>query len=218
MLTILPIVKRMNAALIALCGKPDSTLGRLADVCLNVAVDGEACPLNLAPTASTAATLAMGDALAIAILNARDFTEEDFARSHPGGALGRRLLLYVRDIMQTGDRVPWVNEQAGLHDALLEMSSKGLGMTGVVDPSGRLVGIFTDGDLRRALNSTIDIYQCGIGEVMTPSPKTTRPDTLAVEVVKIMRDHSINGIFVVDEDQRILGAMNMHDLFRTGII
>ncbi len=217
-LTILPIIKRMGVRLLAMTGAPDSSLGRQADVHLTVAVDKEACPLNLAPTSSTTAALAMGDALAVALFESRGFTPEDFARSHPGGRLGRRLLLYVSDIMHTGDRIPLVNEHAPLREALIEMSSKGLGMTGIVDGQGGLRGIFTDGDLRRALNRGIDVYGATVDDVMTRQPKTTTPGHLAAEIVALLRTHNINGLFVLDETQKVVGALHMHDLLRAGIV
>ncbi len=217
-LTILPIIKRMGVKLIALTGGLQSSLARQADAVLNAGVEKEACPHNLAPTASTTAALAIGDALAVALLKSRGFTREDFARAHPAGSLGRRLLLYVSDIMHTGTAIPQVAEGASLREALLEMTGKGLGMTGVVDHQGRLVGIFTDGDLRRALNRSVDVYNARITEVMTQNPKTTRADRLAAETVQLMRSLKINGLFVVDENNRVLGALNMHDLFRAGVI
>lgn len=217
-LTILPMIKRMGIRLIVMTGRMDSTLGRQADECLDVGVDKEACPLNLAPTSSTTATLAMGDALAVALLKCRGFTSQDFARSHPGGTLGRRLLLYVSDIMHTGSDIPLVRDGDSLSDALVEMSSKGMGMTGIVDHAGILVGVFTDGDLRRALGRVSDVNQARIGELMTANPRTTPPDTLAAEVVQMMRTQSINGLFVVDADHRVLGALNMHDLLRAGVV
>jgi arabinose-5-phosphate isomerase len=217
-LTILPIIKRMGVKLVALCGNTDSTLARQSDACLDVGVHKEACPLNLAPTTSTTATLAMGDALAIAILEARGFTAEDFARAHPGGVLGRRLLLYVRDIMHRGADIPLVRENDLVRDALLEMSGKHLGMTGVVDADGRLVGLFTDGDLRRALNKPVDLNDCPVRDVMTRDPITVGVDMLAAEVITLMRTESINGIFVVSDDRRVEGALNMHDLLRAGVV
>jgi arabinose-5-phosphate isomerase len=217
-LTILPIIKRMGVKLIALTGGLQSSLARQADAVLNTAVEKEACPHNLAPTASTTAALAIGDALAVALLKSRGFTREDFARAHPAGSLGRRLLLYVSDIMHSGTAIPQVAEAASLREALLEMTGKGLGMTGVVDHQGRLVGIFTDGDLRRVLNRNVDVYNAKITEVMTQNPKTTRADRLAAETVQLMRSLKINGLFVVDENNRVLGALNMHDLFRAGVI
>lgn len=217
-LLILPIIKRMGAKLVALTGNPDSTLARQADAVLHCPVEKEACPLNLAPTASTTAALAMGDALAVALLKSRGFTREDFARSHPAGSLGRRLLLYVADIMHTGDEVPLVAEDAGLREALLEMTSKGLGMTGVVDSERRLLGILTDGDLRRILNRAIDVHAAKVRDVMTVNPKVTGPDRLAAETVELMRSLKINGLFVVDESRRVVGALNMHDLLRRRIV
>ncbi len=217
-LTILPIIKRIGVKLVAMTGRLESTLGKQADVCLDVGVPKEACPMNLAPTSSTTATLAMGDALAVALFQSRGFTERDFAQSHPGGALGRRLLLYVEDIMHTGDTIPLVHENDSLPHALLEMSSKGLGMTGVLDDQGRLCGIFTDGDLRRTLNKGIDLYKLSIKDVMTRNPKTASKDTLAAEVIQMMRTKTINGLFVVDDDNRVEGALNMHDLLRAGVL
>lgn len=217
-LRILPIIKRMGAKLVALTGRPESSLARQADAILDAGVEKEACPLNLAPTASTTAALAVGDALAVALLKRRGFTHEDFARSHPGGLLGRRLLLYVRDIMHTGSEIPAVNLDASLREALLEMTSKGLGMSGVVDADGRLAGILTDGDLRRLLNRGVDVYKAKISEVMTRSPKVTHPDRLAAETVEMMRSRKINGLFVVDDENRVVGALNMHDLLRSGVV
>jgi len=217
-LTILPLIKRMGVGLIALCGNRDSTLARQSDVYIDVGVDKEACPMNLAPTSSTTAALAMGDALAMAVFESRGFTEQDFARSHPGGALGRRLLLYVDDLMHRDQQIPLVSENDPLRKALVEMSSKGLGMTGVVDAEGRLCGVFTDGDLRRTLNSGEDVYACSIADVMTRGPKTVRLGTLAAEVVRLMRTLSINGVFVVDDDGKVRGALNMHDLLRAGVV
>ncbi len=217
-LTIVPIVKRMGVKLVAMTGRADSTLAQSADVCLDISVEQEACPYNLAPTASTTTTLALGDALVVATLKARGFTASDFARSHPGGVLGRRLLLYVRDVMHTGERVPLVGHDASLRDALIEMNTKGLGMTGVIGGDDRLVGIFTDGDLRRALGRNVDVYDCGIADVMTPDPKTTGPDVLAAELINVLKTHSINGIFAVDGERRVVGALNTLDLIRAGIL
>ena len=217
-LTILPIIKRMGVKLIAATGKPDSSLAKQSDAILNIGVHKEACPLNLTPTASTTATLAMGDALAVALLKSRGFTETDFARSHPGGQLGRRLLLYVSDIMHTGDAVPLVPEDAPLREALVVMSSKGMGMTGIVDNENHLQGIFTDGDLRRALGHGVDVYKACISEVMTHDPKVTQPDRLAAEIVQHMRSQKINGLFAVDKDNCVVGALNMHDLLRAGVV
>lgn len=217
-LKILPNIKRMGVKFVALTGNTNSTIGRQADAVLDCAVEQEACPLNLAPTASTTAALAMGDAVAVALLKARGFTHEDFARSHPGGKLGRRLLLYVSDVMHTGNEIPLIAEDATLHEALLEMTSKGLGMTGVADKRNRLVGVFTDGDLRRILNREIDIRTAQITEVMTRNPRTETSDRLAAEAVHFMRTHKINGIFVVDGNGCVLGALNMHDLLRAGVM
>jgi len=217
-LTILPIIKRMGAKLIALTGNPKSSLAQQADAHLDAGVAKEACPLNLAPTSSTTAALALGDALAVALLKTRNFTPEDFARSHPGGKLGRRLLLYVRDVMHSGDRIPLVPDTASLREALLEMTGKGLGMTGVLDATGKLAGIYTDGDLRRTLNKGADVYNAKISDVMTRNPKTCRADQLAAEIVQLMEQHNINGLMVVDADQRVQGALNMGDLLRSGVV
>ena len=214
---LLPVLKRMNVGLIAVTGKPQSTLARAADVVLDVSVPKEACPLNLAPTASTTATLAMGDALAVALLDAKGFTEEDFARSHPGGSLGRRLLLHVEDVMRTGDQLPAVAPSTTLRDGLLEMSRKGLGMTTIVDDRRRVVGVFTDGDLRRILDKRFDPNQ-PMSEVMTAGPKTIRPRMLAAEAVHIMETSRITALPVIDETGVLVGALNVHDLFRAGVM
>ena len=216
-LTILPIIKRMGVKLIALTGDPRSTLGRQANACLYTGVAAEACPHNLAPTSSTTAALAMGDALAVALLKSRGFTEKDFARSHPGGQLGRRLLLYVSDIMHTGKNIPSVHDTATISDALLEMTGKGLGMTAIVDKNNQLQGVYTDGDLRRTLSRGIDI-RGQIVEVMTRNPKTTQADRLAAETVELMREKKINGLCVVDADNILVGALNMHDLLKAGVL
>ncbi len=218
LLTILPLIKRLGVPLIALTGKPDSMLSRMADVNLDVSVQQEACPLNLAPTSSTTATLAMGDALAIALLEARGFTEEDFARSHPGGTLGRRLLLLIGDIMHSGDAIPKVPEDASLRDALIEMTDKGLGMTTVVDREHRIKGVFTDGDLRRALDTAPDVHSCRIVDVMTRNCQTARPEMLAAEALQIMQEKKINALPIVDEELRLVGTVNMHDLLRAGVV
>ncbi len=217
-LTILPLIKRMGVKLIALTGNPDSTLARQADAHINVGVAQEACPLNLAPTASTTAALAMGDALAVALFQSRGFTADDFARSHPGGMLGRRLLLYVGDIMRTGRDVPVVPDDALLREALLEMTGKGMGMTGITDRDGHLVGILTDGDLRRVLNRDVDIHITKVVDVMTHNPKTTRADRLAAETIQLMRTSKAYVLLVVDDDHRVIGALNMHDLLRAGVV
>ncbi len=218
LLAILPVIKRLGASLISMTGRPDSTLARLADVHLNVAVAKEACPLNLAPTASTTATLALGDALAVALLDARGFREEDFARSHPGGALGRRLLTHVRDIMRTGDAIAAVSPDTLLPAALLEVSHKGLGMTAVVDPDFKAIGIFTDGDLRRLIEQGGDFSRTKISEVMHARPRTLGPDQLAVEAVEMMEQFSINQVLVADTDGTLVGELHIHDLTRAKVI
>ena len=217
-LTILPLVKRMGAKLLSMTGKPSSTLAKAADVHLDVSVSEEACPLNLAPTASTTATLAMGDALAVALLELRGFTAEDFAMSHPSGSLGKRLLLRVSDVMHIGDEIPKVTPDVVLGDGLLEMSQKGLGMTAIVDADDRIMGIFTDGDLRRALDAGVDIRSTAMQEVMHPKCKTISADHLAVEAVHIMEESKITGLLVVDNEMRLIGALNIHDLLRAGIM
>lgn len=215
-LTILPIIKRMGVSLVGLASNNASTLAHLSDVFVNIPIEQEACPMNLAPTASTTATLAVGDALAIAVLNARDFDEQDFARSHPGGSLGRRLLLYVEDIMHSGNDIPTVRQGQKLSDALVEMSSKGLGMTGIVDENNILLGMYTDGDLRRSLEDRVSL-DTPIEQVMSTEPITIRPDVLAAELVSKMKTERINSIFVtLDGDLR--GALNMHDLLRAGVL
>lgn len=199
-------------------GRPDSSLGQLADVNLNAAVAKEACPLNLAPTASTTAALALGDALAVAVLDARGFGSDDFARSHPGGALGRRLLTYVRDVMRTGDEVPYVGLDATLADALFQITAKRMGMTAVIDPDRKVVGIFTDGDLRRVLERDGDFRKLPIADVMTRQPRTIGADHLAVEAVELMERHRINQMLVTDANGALIGALNMHDLFSKKVI
>ena len=216
--TILPLVKRMGASLLSLTGNPKSTLAKAADVHIDVSVTEEACPLNLAPTASTTATLAMGDALAVALLKIRGFTAEDFAMSHPSGSLGKRLLLRVSDIMRTGDAVPQVTRDVLLRDGLIEMSEKGLGMTAIVDGSNRILGIFTDGDLRRALDDGVDVHKTTMADVMHEECKTTSSDVLAAEAVHLMDQNQITSLLVADEDMRLAGALNIHDLFRAGIM
>ena len=215
-LTILPVIKRLGVPLIAFTGNPDSTLGQMATVHLDIRVPAEACPLNLAPTASTTAALAVGDALAVALLKARGFTEEDFARSHPAGALGRRLL-YVKDVMRTGVHVPKVRADTSLAEGLLEVTSKGLGMTAIVDASEHVLGVFTDGDLRRALDRAADLHSTRMDQVMTVQPKSVNPATLAAEAVHLMETHRITSLVVVDTDGRIVGALNVHDLLRAGV-
>jgi len=219
-LTILPLIKRLGVPLVALTGKPRSTLAQAADAHLDVSVEKEACPLGLAPTSSTTAALAMGDALAVALLESRGFTADDFALSHPGGALGRRLLLHVEDIMHGGATLPRVNESASLSEALLEMTKKGLGMTAVVDAAGKLSGIFTDGDLRRVLDhGEVNVHQTKIADVMTRGGKTVGPRQLAVEALRLMEQFKINALLVVEDgNQKLVGALNMHDLLRAGVV
>jgi arabinose-5-phosphate isomerase len=217
-LTLLPFVARLGVPLIALTGNANSTLARAAAVHLDVGVAEEACPLNLAPTASTTATLAMGDALAVALLEARGFTRDDYARSHPGGALGRKLLLHVSDVMRQGDAVPQVTPDTPLATGLLEMSRKGLGMTVVVDAAGRVAGVFTDGDLRRALDQRVDVHRASMREVMTYPCKSIGPRELAAEAVRLMETHRITALPVADADGRLVGALNVHDLLRAGVM
>ena len=218
LLVILPLIKRLGVPLITLTGNPDSTLARKADAHIDVSVAQEACPLDLAPTASTTAALAMGDALAIALLEARGFTHEDFARSHPGGRLGRRLLLLIDDVMRTGEAVPRVSPDIMLSEALLEVTRKGLGMTAIVDGEERLLGIFTDGDLRRAMDHGVDVHTTAVKDVMTRNGKTVRQGMLAAEALQIMESAKINGLMVVDDDDKLIGALNMHDLLRAGVV
>jgi arabinose-5-phosphate isomerase len=217
-LSIIPIVKRMGAKLIAMTGNPASSLGQLADIHLNVHVDKEACPLNLAPTASSTATLALGDALAVALLDARGFREEDFARSHPGGALGRRLLTHVRDVMRTNDGIPAVTADVFLPEALLEVSRKGMAMTAIVDKDFRAIGIFTDGDLRRLLETVQDFTKVRVADVMHANPRTILPDQLAVEAVEVMEQFRINQLLVADASGKLVGALHIHDLTRAKVI
>ena len=215
---LLPHLKRLAVPLIVMSGRTDSTLGRAASVTLDVGVPEEACPLNLAPTASTTATLAMGDALAVAVLEARGFTRQDFARSHPGGALGRKLLLHVEDLMRTGAAVPRVAPHALLSEGLIEMSRKGLGMTVVVDRDERILGVFTDGDLRRALDRQIDVHATVMSAVMTAHARTIGPRELAAEAVHLMEVHRITALPVSDAHGRLVGALNVHDLLRAGVV
>jgi len=217
-LTILPIIGRLGVPLIAMTGRPASTLAREATIHLDVSVANEACPLGLAPTASTTATLAMGDALAIALLEARGFTAEDFARSHPGGRLGRRLLLHVSDLMHRGERIPMVSPSTPLSEALVEVTRQGLGMTTVVDDERRIIGVFTDGDLRRTIDHQVDVHRTNVGDVMTRRCRTATPQMLAAQAVKLMEDHAINALPVVDDSGRLVGALNMHDLLRAGVV
>ncbi len=218
LLAIVPVIKRLGAALISMTGKPNSSLASLAHVHLNIAVAKEACPLNLAPTASTTATLALGDALAVALLDLRGFREEDFARSHPGGALGRRLLTHVRDIMRTGEDIPAVHPDVLLPAALLEVTRKGLAMTAIVDASNHVVGIFTDGDLRRLIEEGKDFSRAQIKEVMHTNPRVLGPEQLAVDAVELMEKHRINQVLVVEKDGTLVGALHIHDLTRAKVI
>ena len=216
--TIVPLIKRMGAPLISMTGNANSSLAREADVNLDVSVAKEACPLDLAPTASTTAALVMGDALAIALLEARGFTAEDFAMSHPGGSLGRRLLLHVYDVMHKGEQIPTVDVDATVRDALMEMTAKGLGMTAVVDGDSHAVGIFTDGDLRRCVDRGIDVRDAMVADVMTPGGKQITPERLAVEALNMMENNKINALLVIDDSGRLCGALNMHDLLRAGVM
>jgi arabinose-5-phosphate isomerase len=217
-LTLLPIIKRLGVPLIALTGNPTSTLAKFSTTHIDVSVEQEACPLGLAPTSSTTAALVMGDALAISLLEARGFTRDDFALSHPGGSLGKRLLLRVSDIMHIGNQLPSVSESALISEALMEMTEKKLGMTTIVDINQKVIGIFTDGDLRRMLAKNIDIHQTVIADVMTTHCSVIPPGILAAEAMQIMEQKRINALIVVDEEQRAIGALNMHDLIRAGIV
>ncbi len=218
LLAIVPVIKRLGAKLISMTGRPASSLAKLADVHLDVGVAREACPLNLAPTASTTATLALGDALAVALLDARGFREEDFARSHPGGALGRRLLTHVRDIMRTGDAIPSVSPDITLPQALLEVSRKGMAMTAIVDEASRVIGIFTDGDLRRLIEQGRDFSKTAVRDVMHANPRVIGPDQLAVEAVELMEEFRINQVLVTEADGTLVGALHIHDLTRAKVI
>jgi len=217
-INILPLIKRLGVPLIALTGQLSSTLARLATEVIDVSVDCEACPLGLAPTSSTTATLVMGDALAIALLQARGFTADDFARIHPGGTLGRRLLLHIEDLMHTGDTIPKVDPSCQLDEALVEITQKSLGMTTVVNTQGQLLGVFTDGDLRRTLDKGFDIHRTVISQVMTQNSITVSPQLLAAEALKIMQERKITSLVVVEQDHKLLGIVHMHDLLRVGII
>jgi arabinose-5-phosphate isomerase len=219
LLMLLPALKRKGNALVAMTGRADSTLAATADVHLDVSVPEEACPLHLAPTTSTTAALALGDALAVALLEARGFTADDFARSHPAGSLGRRLLLHITDVMHAGDEVPRVRADATLSEALVEMSRKRLGMTAVVDDDGRLLGLYTDGDLRRSLDdAAVDLRSARIDRLMTRTPKVIGSDALAVEAARMMEAHKINALLVVDGERRVVGALNIHDLLRARVV
>jgi len=218
LITILPMIKRLGVKLIGMTGKPASTLSKAADVNLDVSVAEEACPLNLAPTASTTATLALGDALAVALLEARGFTEEDFARSHPSGTLGRRLLLLVGDLMHSGDEIPRIEADKPLSEGLLEMSRKGLGMTTVFGDNNHLEGVFTDGDLRRAIDDSLDLRTTAMRDVMTPRGHTIAPELLAAEAVRMMQTHKITSLLVIDETDELVGVLHIHDLLRAGVM
>lgn len=218
LLAIVPVLKRQGAKMIAMTGNPKSSLASEADVHLYAGAAKEACPLNLAPTASTTAALALGDALAIALMEAKGFTVDEFALSHPGGALGRKLLTHVRDVMRTGPNAPHVPHTATLMDAMLEMSRGRMGMTAVLDDSGRVIGIYTDGDLRRSLEKELDLRATPVNDVMSRAPRTIRPDRLAAEAVEIMERNKVNQLLVVDDTEKLVGALNMHDLFRGKVI
>jgi arabinose-5-phosphate isomerase len=218
LMAIVPIIKRMGAKLIAMTGNEASSLAQLSNIHLNVRVDKEACPLNLAPTASTTATLALGDALAVTLLDARGFREEDFARSHPGGALGRRLLTHVRDVMRSGDAIPTVTIGVPLSSALLEITKKGMAMTAVVDDAFHVIGVFTDGDLRRLLENVQDFSKVLIADVMHANPHTIGPDQLAADAVQLMEHFRINQLLVANADGKLVGALHIHDLTRAKVI
>ncbi len=217
-LTIIPMFKRINTSLITMTGNTKSSLATTADANLDISVDKEACPLNLAPTSSTTATLAMGDALAVSLLKAKGFTEDDFAMSHPGGKLGRQLLLTVNEIMHTGDLIPAVDQSVLLTDALMEMTKKGLGITAVTDSANKVLGIFTDGDLRRILDKEIDMHNTTISDVMTPNCITVTPNMLAAKALSIMEGKKINALLVVDESNKLIGALNMHDMLKAKVV
>ena len=218
LMTIVPVIKRQGAKLVSMTGNPASSLAMAADVHLNAAVDKEACPMGLAPTASTTAALALGDALAVALLDAKGFGAEDFARSHPGGSLGRRLLTRVRDIMRSGERLPMVHEDALLSDAIMEISRKGVGMTAIVNAGQHVLGIYTDGDLRRTLAKKLDLNVTPVRSVMSANPRCIGPDALAAEAVQMMEQYNISQMLVVDEQHKLVGALNMHDLLHAKVI
>ncbi len=215
---ILPVLKRLGAGLVAMTGKPGSTLARHADVHLDISVEQEACPLGLAPTSSTTAALVMGDALAVSLLETRGFTRDDFARSHPAGQLGRRLLLHIRDIMHSGEDIPSVNQRSSISQAIVEMTHKRLGMTAVVDDKGKVIGVYTDGDLRRSLYSELDPHKTSVAEAMTHGGRHISPDALAMEAAHMMQAHSIQGLLVIDEDGQLVGALNFQDLLKAGVV
>ena len=215
---ILPVLKRLGAGLVAMTGKPESTLARHADVHLDISVEQEACPLGLAPTSSTTAALVMGDALAVSLLETRGFTRDDFARSHPAGQLGRRLLLHIRDIMHSGEDIPSVNQQSSISQAIVEMTHKRLGMTAIVDDKGKVIGVYTDGDLRRSLDSELDPHKTPVAEAMTHGGRHISPDALAMEAAQMMQAHSIQGLLVIDDDGQLVGALNFQDLLQAGVV
>ena len=215
---LLPVIKRLNTPMISLTGKTNSTLAKIATVNIDISVSKEACPLGLAPTSSTTATLAMGDAISIALLEARGFNKDDFALSHPGGILGRRLLLHVSDIMHADDEIPKVTESALLSDALIEMTQKGLGVTTIVNDNNEILGVFTDGDLRRTLDSKVDINTCLVKDIMTKNGKNIKANSLAASALALMEEHSINALVVVDEQEKLVGILNMHDLLRARVV
>ena len=218
LLAIVPLIKRQGAKLIALTGKPDSSLARQADAHLYAGAEKEACPLNLAPTASTTAALALGDALAVAVMHAKGISRDEFARSHPGGALGRKLLTHVRDVMGAASDAPRVPDTAMLSDAILEMSRGRMGITAILDNNQRVIGIFTDGDLRRALQTGVDLHTTQVARVMTRNPRTITPDKLAAEAVQLMEQHKVNQLLVIDAEQHLVGALNTHALFKAKVI
>jgi arabinose-5-phosphate isomerase len=216
--SLLPVIKRLGVTLVAMTGNPKSTLAQHADIVLDSGVEKEACPLQLAPTASTTAQLALGDALAVALLDARGFRTEDFARSHPGGSLGRKLLTHLGDVMRSGDAVPRVGPDTPFPDLMREMSAKGLGASAIVDAESRVLGIFTDGDLRRLIEKGVDLRAVKAREVMHPGPRTIRDDALAVEAAELMEQHRITSVLVVDAHGRLCGAVNSNDLMRAKVI
>ncbi len=215
---ILPVLKRLGVKIIAMTGKPGSTLAEHSDAHIDVSVEKEACPLGLAPTSSTTAALVMGDALAISLLETRGFTREDFAMSHPAGQIGRRLLLHIQDVMHTGDEIPSIPMDASISQAIVEMTAKRLGMTAVVDSTGRVAGIYTDGDLRRTLDSGQDPHAMSVSDVMTRGGKSIYPDALVMEAARMMQDHAIQGLLVIDRDDKLVGALNFQDLLRAGVV
>jgi len=216
--TILPLLKRIGVTIVAMTGNPGSTLAKHADAHIDVSVEKEACPLGLAPTSSTTAALVMGDALAISLLETRGFTREDFAMSHPAGRLGRRLLVHIRDIMHKGDQIPSVSQDASISQAIVEMTAKRLGMTAVVDSAGKVAGIYTDGDLRRTLDAGLDPHTTPVSEVMTIGGKSITPDALAMEAMQKMQSHSVQGLLVIEDDGKLVGALNFQDLLKAGVV